>query len=358
MSDIKKKTVVGDFRTIKLAIFLSVLALTGFFIAGGVEAITFTETFDTYTTGNLTGQGGWETPYGNQSCWVDNIEAYSTPYSISVIDNYASCGGQKEWATTTEGYFTFNFYGKTKETGTNLLIFFNTSILQLTNSVIYVGGEALPNSNWNTEFWNTVGIEYNTEEEWIRGRFNLNEWSATSTFAGPFTMVNFIYQNAFRNEQDFFLDNLKLVGSYSDYTYEQLGLPELPELEVCTGYGLTERILCEIKNFFYRLFVPSPEKVSEIKDTLELIKTKFPYNYILEIKDFFEYLKDSIDEDQGIDFSILGNSGTVNLEFWNSTTTVAGVGQSFLTIFKTFTRFLLILIFGLWCFSFIKRIFK
>jgi hypothetical protein len=357
MSATLNKLVSSQFRAIKSSAFLVMALFLGlFFVGGPVEAITFSETFDTYDTGDLTGQGGWATPYGSHSCWVDNIEAYSEPYSISVKDNFASCGGEKEWATTTEGYFTFNFLGKTKDTGTNLLIFFNTSILQLLNDRVEVGGIPLPNSNWSVDFWNTIGIEFNTEEEWIRGRFNLNNWSATSTFTGPFSMVSFTYSNSFRNEQDFFLDNLNLVGSYSEYTYEELGLPELPALEECSGYGLTERILCEIKNFFTRLFVPSPEKVVELKNTFEIIKTKFPYSYILAIEDFFSYLKDNINESQEISFNILGNAGVVDFSFWNASTTFAG--GTIIGVIKTFFRFLIILIFGFWCFSFIKRIFK
>lgn len=345
-------------RAIKCVIILVMsLFIWGFFYIGEIKAITFTENFDNYNVGDLTGQGGWITPFGNQSCWVDNIKAYSFPYSISVKNNYASCGAEKEWVTATEGYFTFNFYGETKETGNNILIFFNTSVLQLLNEVIYVGGSELPNSNWSVERWHTVGIEFNTEEGWIRGRFDINNWTATTSFTGPFEIVNFIYQNGFRNKQDFFLDNFKLVGSYDEYTYEELGLPELPELEECGELGITDRLLCELKNFFYRLFVPSPEKITELRSSLDTIKTKFPYNYVLEIKNFFTYIKDNINENETT-FKILGQEGTINFAFWNATTTLANSTQSFVDIFKKITTFIIILLFGFWLLTFLRRIFK
>jgi hypothetical protein len=134
--------------------------------------------------------------------------------------------------------------------------------------------------------------------------------------------------------------------------------PELPELEDCSGLGITDRLLCELKNFFYRLFVPSSQKIQELRDTTAEIREKFPYNYILEIKNFFAYLKDNVDENQEISFKILGQSGDVDFNFWNSETILAGESQTFLNIFKTFFKFIIILIFGLWCFSFLKRVFK
>lgn len=133
--------------------------------------------------------------------------------------------------------------------------------------------------------------------------------------------------------------------------------PELPELEDCSELGITDRLLCEIKNFFYRFFVPSQAKITELRAILDTIKTKFPYNYILETKDFFIYLKDNINENDTT-FKILGQTGTINFAFWNTTTTLAGYTQNFLDIFKKITSFVIILVLILWFFSFLKRIFK
>ena len=360
MSDFKKKTLISDFRAIKLGIVALLLTGLGLLVAGEVQAITFTERFDSYDVGELSGQGDWVTPYGSHSCWVDSIRAYSLPYSISVKDNWASCGGQNDWATTSEGYFTLNFLGETKETGLNYFIFFNTSVLQLSDTQVVVGNPQviLPQSDWSINVWHTIGIEFNTAEGWIRGRFDFNNWSATTTFVGPLSMLTFVYQNGYRNEQDFFIDNLRLVGSYSEYVFEQLGLPELPELEDCSVLGVTDRILCEIKNFFYRLFVPSPDKISDLKDTMETIKTKFPYSYIKEFQEFFTYLKDNVDDEQPITFSILGQQASLDFAFWHTTTTIAGSEQTIKDIVQKVFGFLILLGFGFWCFGFIKRIFK
>lgn len=142
------------------------------------------------------------------------------------------------------------------------------------------------------------------------------------------------------------------------YVIPELGIPELPALEECSGLSITERLLCELKNFFYRLFVPSPEKVIQLRDTLSSIQDKFPYNYIVAVKNFFDYLKDNINESQEINFSILGQAGQVSFMGLNSTTTLAGTPQTIISIFKKIISFGVILLFALWCFNFLKRIFK
>jgi hypothetical protein len=142
------------------------------------------------------------------------------------------------------------------------------------------------------------------------------------------------------------------------YVIPELGIPELPALEECSELGITERLLCELKNFFYRLFVPSPDKVTELRSTINSIQEKFPYNYILAIKNFFDYLRENINDSQEISFNILGQAGVVSFAGLNSTTTLAGTPQTIISIFKKVMSFGFILLFAFWCFSFIKRIFR
>jgi len=336
--------------------------LAGLFYIGNVQAQGITESFE-YTTGLLEGQGGWETPYGSHSCWVDSIKVFDGLKSISVQDNYASCSGRKEIATTTTGFFSIYFLAEVKEPGNNLLYYLGTGPwITLSNEQITIGNEnlVLPGSeNWSTNRWHKIGIELNTNEGWTRAKFDDYSWTATTTAPStPITALYFLYENGYRNEQDFFIDFIQYDVSYSDYVFETMGLEELPALESCEGLGITEGFLCEIRNFFTRLFVPTPEKINELKSTMEMIKTRFPYSYILTIQNFFSDLKSGIDENQEINFSILGQAGQVDFGFWNSTTTLAGGVQTFLDIFKTFFKFLLVILLGLWFISLIKRIFK
>lgn len=361
----KKKRWKSDFKAINYTFILSLaLILTGLFsFSDFVEAQGFNESFE-YSTGILTGQGGWELAGGGgeNHCWVDSIRAFDGLKSISVQDGWASCGARKDIATTTTGFFSIYFYGETKETGNNILYYLGTgSYISLNNDNIRIGPTTvLPGSeNWNTNRWHKIGIEVDTIEGIGRAKFDDFQWSATTTIpTDPITSLYISYQNGYRNEQDFFMDFIQYDISYSDYTYETMGLEELPGLESCEGLGITEGFLCEIRNFFTRLFVPTPEKINELKNTLNLVKERFPYSYILAFQDFFSYLGDNISEGQDIEFSILGQTGEVSFGFWNSTTTLAGGVQNFLGIFKTFFKFLLVVLLGLWLFSVLKRIFK
>ena len=227
-------------------------------------------------------------------------------------------------------------------------------------------------------------------QDWGRASLDSGSWSTTTSICNnscdpeDLIFVTYLFRSTGDDFKRIYFDNFTNVGecnstciycdlnSCQDYdffcswNYDEtqcqpliLGIPDIAlPIEDCEGLGVTDRILCEIKNFFYRLFVPSPEKITELRATLDTIKTKFPYNYILEMKDFFVYLKDNIDDEQEISFSILGQAGVVNFDFFNTTTTIAGISQSFLSIFKKAFSVIIFLVFGIWCFSFLKRVFK
>ncbi len=359
----KKKEPLVDPTALKwLLIGILATAFAGVFIIGGVFSATIvTEDFESYDEGIL--DGDWAVPYGSQACYVkDNSNAHSGFRDISVQDGFGSCGAQKEIASTTAGFFDFWFYGETKTGGNNILYFLGSIYITLENNQILLNSTStLPGSDWVTNRWHDVGVEVNTDEGWARARMDSNDWTATtSASVTPIDKITISYSNGFRNEQDFFIDDIALYSSYNDYTYETIGLPELPALEDCSAYSITERVLCELKNFFYRLFVPSPEKVTELNATINGIKTKFPYNYFLEVQGFFSYLKENVNgTSTSIVISVLDQPGTISTDFWDQeTSSIGGVPQTFLNIVKTFFRFLVILIFALWCISFIKRIFK
>lgn len=409
MSSFKSYKFINDFRAIKYGVFLVVALFLGLFVIGEVLAdysTFFDEHFETYNVGILAGQGYWKSRSACYDFRVTTTTAESGTKSITPF--YAGQSGychsnSKDGtgiATTTSGVISFWFYTENYNIGG---IFFGLKkgyqyygydnwqpvIYSQSTPDLYIRGVSTSTekiaSSYPLETWNKVTIEYDYISHRARAKFNDGVWSnfvvlsSTMDYADNILpeiagMENF-YLDSIRAETLFlptcgyeencaYCDSSTICEYHNCYWNEEQNFcyftppPELPALEECSELGVTDRILCEIKNFFYRLFVPTPQKITELGDTLDLIKERFPYNYVLAIKDFFAYMKDNINEEQAINFSILGQAGTINLSFWNTTTTLAGVSQSFLDIFKTFFKFIIILGFGWWCFSFLKRIFK
>lgn len=407
MPAIEKKTLVSPIRAIKYSVILLFALISGFFVIGGAKASGsfFTDDFEIYDVGNLGGQGYWETTPDKLSFQVSTSTSESGIKSIvTVLSGYAN-GNRKNGiglATTTSGILTFQWkcsdkdycsiwFGLQQYDGVNDYANEYPKIDKPTyrESIILEGygtSTAVVANSLPPNVYNKIEIEYSYATHKARARLNDGAYSAyvdlgTLQYANsirieasghPVEIVSIdhiLSQEEFEfwcgyDEQCQFCNTSTTCAYYNCFWSEELDYcyntpaPEVPAMESCEGLGITERILCEIKNFFYGLFVPTPAKISELKDTLNLIKIKFPYNYILVIKDFFYYLKDNINESQTINFSILGEAGVINWSFWNSNTMLAGVSQSFLNIFRVFLKFLVILIFGLWCFNFIKRIFK
>ena len=127
--------------------------------------------------------------------------------------------------------------------------------------------------------------------------------------------------------------------------------------EDCDSLEGFEKIMCEFTNFVKSIFAPSKAGLDGLSQDIDQIKTKFPFTYISEFFTFITDIKNGVDEDKGITFNILGNEGTVDFSFWESTTEVGGVVQTFSTIFKSFVIFVILIGFvGGWLIPFIRRI--
>jgi hypothetical protein len=136
---------------------------------------------------------------------------------------------------------------------------------------------------------------------------------------------------------------------------EEFPLP--PELEDCSQYNIPERWICEIKNTLKSIFYPSQEKIKELKQTMDLFKQKFPFNYINLFTNFYQDINNGINETSTISFKILGESGNISLAFWENQATIGGITQTFSHIIYNIFLFLLLFIFVLWLISYLKRIF-
>ncbi|GAH94206.1 unnamed protein product [marine sediment metagenome] len=131
----------------------------------------------------------------------------------------------------------------------------------------------------------------------------------------------------------------------------------VPDLEDCEPLSGVEKWLCEIKNFIAGIFYPSQEKLNELHNILLDFRQKFPFNYINIFKSFLTDIREDIDEEASISVKILGHEHNVNFNFWNATTTIRGVSESFKNIIVDMTTALILLTFLVWVVSFLRRFF-
>jgi hypothetical protein len=141
-------------------------------------------------------------------------------------------------------------------------------------------------------------------------------------------------------------------------TWKEITETEFLELEDCSEMPLLERLVCDLKNAIKKIFVPSAESITGLKNTIEALKNKAPMSYLSITKNFFDDVKNGINSDQNLDFKILNKTGAVSFAFWDNTTDLAGENQSFKQIFKTFFIFLIIFCFLIWAIFYIRKIFK
>lgn len=132
---------------------------------------------------------------------------------------------------------------------------------------------------------------------------------------------------------------------------------EAPTLENCDELSGVEKWLCIIKNFIASIFMPTQEKVENLEKTIDNFKLKFPFNYAGSLSAFFTTIKTSLATKKEIPVKILGTERNVSFVFWEKTTPIGGVSETFKNILFDFTTILIIIAFAVWIISFIKRIF-
>jgi hypothetical protein len=163
--------------------------------------------------------------------------------------------------------------------------------------------------------------------------------------------------------------SLAYYMSYCDPTFlgtinvaQQLAIANMPAFtpEDCSGMATLERLVCNIRNDLKGLFYPTPLKVSQLKQNIDLIGSKFPFNYISVIKSFFQGVSDGLNKNEAISISIFG-SPAGDLSFAPLALTTKAYGGSTLSILlyiKGFFTLLIFLIILKWFISYVKRVFK
>jgi len=144
---------------------------------------------------------------------------------------------------------------------------------------------------------------------------------------------------------------------YMEEVFLEIPAWQVPELEDCSTLSGTEKWLCDIKNFFAGLFMPSQEKVNRIYNDLQAFKLKFPFNYIGILKGFFRDIEQSLETSKTIPVKLLGNEKNVDFSFFNTITTIGGETETFKNVWYDFSSIFILIGFVGWLISFVKRIF-
>lgn len=152
-------------------------------------------------------------------------------------------------------------------------------------------------------------------------------------------------------------------GTYIYYTTSTIGTieweeePTFPSEEDCSGYGLSDRLLCEIRNTLRSAFFPNGDKIKELKDNIGSIQDKAPFNYLKATKNFYDTLSADIDSSStAITIGFFGTSGSVSFDALNGTT--SGSSIPILEMIRSIFTFTMTIAFTLLFFNFMKRIFK
>ena len=124
-----------------------------------------------------------------------------------------------------------------------------------------------------------------------------------------------------------------------------INYPEAPAEEDCSSYSVPDSWFCEIGSSLRSIFFPSKAKTQELNNKYNEIGNKAPFNYIFAVSSQLSNLNI---QDGNISFSLLGNSGTINLDAWGDV----------LILIKRISSLLLVFGFLFWALGYIKHFFK
>jgi hypothetical protein len=355
-----KKLATTPHSVLKMA-FVVLIGL--FFMFGGVLGETIIdENFDTYNFGDLVGQGGWVSYFGgvSQSPQVVSLGYFGQGVLIPAFYN----GAYKVGETLVEGILQFYFRIVQTETEESWVDF---SIQDSANLGVYVAFTCVEYNCSNgvrvmvmegqefTEIavvsqgvFHSVKVSWDTDIDEAKYQVDNENWTGWLAYAGT---TNGLDRVALINA-----GTITTMGAWFDEIGET-GVYEPPPLPSCSGLSGVELWLCNMKNDIGSIFLPSNQKISELRETIDEIKQKFPLNYLSGASDFFSSVRTNINSSSDIHFKILGKEGTVNFAFWENTAEIGGSVQTIGEIVGVFITFLIILGFVFWAISFGKRVF-
>ena len=199
---------------------------------------------------------------------------------------------------------------------------------------------------------------------WNKENLNIHEFGSYEVIYmlsgyNPNTMEYFTY---FHRGESICGEKTKIFHGQAGWTeipLEEWKGEEIEAREDCSSYdwitNMGQRLFCELSNFAKDIFFPSNQKIWELKENLGQFRTKFPFNYISEIGNFFSDVKESLEIEKSIPFKILGQEANVDFSFWNNQGEVGGMTESFSNLLKDFSTLIIIIGFFTWLLYFIRR---
>ena len=146
-------------------------------------------------------------------------------------------------------------------------------------------------------------------------------------------------------------------GNVYVFAPEIISPPPLPPTEDCSGYDLLPRLVCELKNYIGRIFLPDASTTLALHNNLDLVRQKFPYNYIFVTKDFISGVKNELSTSTPV-LSLFGATSTFGFGIFDANVNFAGSNQSIASILRTFFTFIILLAFVFWAIDYLRKIFK
>ena len=353
-------------RAITLALFL----LSGIFFANLTHASFLTEYFDFgYNPDTLSGQGNWLSNYFSTSTPAISGDYYKSSFYSAKIISALVGDAYYNGNETASGTLAFWFYMKsdTGAVGDSINLYLSDSTSTQNNLPVRFACYGGNCSQWggiaqfydfygwnligyfNLDSWNYLIINFNCNTNNVY--FNLNGSTAEGNFNSICYNINYLTLTGGNFEKiNFYIDNIGTIIETEP--------PPPPEAESCEGLELLERLVCEIKNTLAGAFLPSQNKINDLKNNLNLIQQKFPFNYINEAGDFFTDLKAGIGATSTISFKVLDKPGVVDFSIWEKSVNLAGSTQTFADILKGLSSGFVLFAFIVWAIGFGKRIFK
>lgn len=199
-----------------LTIFVVVGLLCSNLAWAGVD-----ENFDSYSPGDLSGQGDWET--GGVSCLVSDGQFFTSPNSAKTLSS-ANCNNFKDFSAEVSGSQRFYFYQSSSSANYNGFTFriresatdkitFSAYKKSAVLGEIWLSGIGGSNKDYDLDVWNEVLVEWQFPNQ---VRYNLNDSGFTSWFSAgvSWTALDRVY---FANWQN--------AGWTFDIYFDELGYP-------------------------------------------------------------------------------------------------------------------------------------